>query len=167
VPLSVRSPTLVTFTDLNKRIGTSNIFVTVVFGGYRRGMGPSSATDPYRDDGPTREAIQRIANKWTVHVIKALEHGPRRFLDLRTAVGASSQVLTRCLRELERDGLVARQVFAEVPVRVEYSLTELGQTICDPVHAIRDWAEKHAGELRAARQRYDRPEAPRGGSSPD
>lgn len=126
-------------------------------------MGPSSGADPYRDDGPTRDAIQRIANKWTVHVIKALEHGPRRFLDLRAAVGASSQVLTRCLRELERDGLVARKVFAEVPVRVEYSLTELGQTICDPVHAIRDWAEKHAGELRAARQRYDRPEAPRGG----
>jgi DNA-binding HxlR family transcriptional regulator len=102
-----------------------------------------------------------------VHVIKALERGPRRFVDLRAAVGASSQVLTRCLRELERDGLVARQVFAEVPVRVEYSLTELGQTICDPVHAIRDWAEKHAAELRAARQRYDRPEPPRGGPAPD
>jgi DNA-binding HxlR family transcriptional regulator len=100
-----------------------------------------------------------------VHVIKALEHGPRRFLDLRAAVGASSQVLTRCLRQLDRDGLVARRVFAEVPVRVEDSLTELGQMICDPVHAIRDWAEKHAGELRAARQRYDRPEAPRRGSA--
>jgi hypothetical protein len=48
-------------------------------------------------------------------------------------------------------------VFAEVPVRVEYSLTELGQTICDPVHAIRDWAEKYAGELRAARQRSTGP----------
>ena len=150
----------------NKGDGTSHLFVTALPDGYRRGVGPSSRADPYRDDGPTREAIQRIANKWTVHVIKALEQGPRRFVDLRATVGASSQVLTRCLRELERDGLVARQVFAEVPVRVEYRLTELGQTICDPVHAIRDWAEKHADELRAARRRYDRPEERRTDSTP-
>lgn len=82
-------------------------------------MRPSSGADPYRDDGPTRDAIQRIANKSTVHVIKALQRGPRRFVDLRAALGASSQVPTRCLRELERDGLLARQVFAEVPVQVQ------------------------------------------------
>jgi DNA-binding HxlR family transcriptional regulator len=60
----------------------------------------------------------------------------------------SYQVLTRILRDLERDGLVTRQVYAEVPVRVEYALAPLGGTMCSIVHAVGDWAEKYSGSDR-------------------
>jgi DNA-binding HxlR family transcriptional regulator len=64
-------------------------------------------------------------------------------------------VLTRILRELERDGLVTRQVYAEVPVRVEYALTPLGGTMCSIVQAVGEWAEHTAGAISEARSAYD------------
>jgi len=64
-------------------------------------------------------------------------------------------VLSRVLRDLERDGLIARQVYAEVPVRVEYTLTELGGTMCAIVHDIRTWAEQQASAITRARAVYD------------
>lgn len=64
--------------------------------------------------------------------------------------------LTRILRDLERDGLVSRQVYAEVPVRVEYALTPLGGTMCSIVHDVRDWAESTARAISEARMAYDR-----------
>jgi DNA-binding HxlR family transcriptional regulator len=111
----------------------------------------------YGKGTPTRAAIERIANRWTVLVTYALEDGPTRFNELRSRVGVSGQVLTRLLRELERDGLVRRNVYPETPVRIEYELTPLGGTMCSVVHAIRDWAESTAPTIEASRAAADRP----------
>jgi DNA-binding HxlR family transcriptional regulator len=94
---------------------------------------PRSAADRYGKGTLTREALERLANRWTVLITQVLEHGPTRFNDLKSQLGVSAQVLTRTLRDLERDGLVSRQVYAEVPVRVEYALTPLGGTMCSIV----------------------------------
>jgi DNA-binding HxlR family transcriptional regulator len=67
----------------------------------------------------------------------------------------TSQVLADSLRELERDGIVVRQEYSAVPPHVEYSLTELGASLCEPARAIRAWAEKNAQSVIAARRRYD------------
>lgn len=107
-----------------------------------------------------REAIERLANRWTVHITHALEDGPTRFNDLKTRLGVTSQVLVRVLRDLERDGLIDRRVYAEVPARVEYSLTPLGGTMCVPVHAIRTWAESVATDIAAARAAFDAQQPP-------
>jgi len=117
---------------------------------------PRPGAGLYGKGTPAREALERLANRWTVLVTYALEDGPTRFNDLKNQLGVSAQVLTRVLRDLERDGLIARQVYAEVPVRVEYSLTQLGGTMCSIVHDVRDWAEKTAPAIREARSAYDR-----------
>jgi DNA-binding HxlR family transcriptional regulator len=114
------------------------------------------ATDRYGKGTLTREALERLANRWTMLITCALEGGPTRFNDLKSQLGVSAQVLTRILRELERDGLVTRQVYAEVPVRVEYALTPLGGTMCSIVQAVGEWAEHTAGAISEARSAYDR-----------
>src|SRR5687768_9477203 len=92
---------------------------------------------------PSRKSLARIANKWTAMVVMALNPGRMRFGDLRTRVdGISGKVLTETLRDLERDGIVARHVYAEIPPRVEYELTALGQTLYTPLHALGCWAEE-------------------------
>jgi DNA-binding HxlR family transcriptional regulator len=106
---------------------------------------------------PSRTSLARIANKWTAMIVIVLGRGRTRFRDLRTAVeGISGKVLTETLRDLERDGLVTRHVFAEVPPRVEYELTELGRTLHGPLAAIGQRAEAHTAEVLQARERYDR-----------
>ena len=117
---------------------------------------PRSGTNRYGKGTPTREALERLANRWTVLITYVLEDRPTRFNDLKSQLGLSAQVLTRVLRDLERDGLVTRQVYAEVPVRVEYALTPLGGTMCAIVHDVRDWAEKSVGAISEARLAYDR-----------
>ncbi|MFG1812258.1 winged helix-turn-helix transcriptional regulator [Kribbella sp. NPDC049174] len=86
----------------------------------------------------------------------ALSDGRMRFGDLRTVVeGISGKVLTGTLRDLERDGLVERHVYAEMPPRVEYGLTALGRTLHVPLQALGRWAEEHIEEVLAARETYD------------
>lgn len=111
--------------------------------------------DVYSHTCPSRVALDRIGDRWTVLIFGLLENGPHRFGEIRDAMGISPKVLTQTLRTLERDGLVARTAYAEIPPRVEYSLTQLGLTLCDPLAAIRDWAETHIHEVIAARERYD------------
>jgi DNA-binding HxlR family transcriptional regulator len=97
-----------------------------------------------------------VAHRWALLVLKILQDGPARFSELRRILESiSPQALTRTLRELERDGMVARRIFAEVPPRVEYSLTELGQTLCPVIEALRAWAERFMPEVLAARGRHD------------
>ncbi|CAN5183390.1 helix-turn-helix domain-containing protein [soil metagenome] len=103
-----------------------------------------------------RDAVERLANKWTVLVTNILEDGPTRFNTIKRRLDVSSQVLTRVLRDLERDGLIERTVHAEVPVRVEYSLTSLGGSMCTPVHHVREWAEKVSSDIADAREAWDR-----------
>ncbi len=84
-----------------------------------------------------------------------------RFRDLRATVdGISSKVLTETLRDLERDGLVTRHMYAEMPPRVEYELTPLGRTLHAPIHALGLWAEEHMAEVLAARERFDTRQGP-------
>jgi DNA-binding HxlR family transcriptional regulator len=110
----------------------------------------------YATGSPTRLALNVLAHKWTLLIVLALKQGPRRFTRLRSLVpGVTSQVLADSLRELERDGIVVRQEYPAVPPHVEYSLTELGATLCEPARAIRAWAERNGPAVLAARQRYD------------
>ena len=105
---------------------------------------------------PTRQVLDLIADKWAALVVGLLEDGPQRFAALQRQIGGISQkMLTQTLRELERDGLVQRTVYAEVPPRVEYALTPLGQTLCGPISAIRSWAEENIAAVTVAQQRYD------------
>lgn len=105
---------------------------------------------------PTRKALDLIADKWTTLVIYLLADGTARYSDLHRAIdGISQKMLTQTLRGLERNGLVHRKVYPEVPPRTEYTLTPLGQTLIEPLSALCGWAEKHMPELEKARQRYD------------
>lgn len=110
----------------------------------------------YSSNCPTRQVLDRIGDKWTTLVIGLLAEKSLRFSELRRNIGGISQkMLTQTLRNLERDGLVNREVFAEVPPRVEYSLTALGQTLCAPLDAIREWAEENISDVIAAQTIYD------------
>lgn len=112
--------------------------------------------DVYNSKCPTRVVLDRIADKWTVLVMGLLENGPRRFSSLKRGVdGISQKMLTQTLRGLERDGLVERTVFPEIPPHVEYELTTLGRTLSGPIAAVRDWAENYIEDVTAAQQGYD------------
>src|SRR3982750_2231268 len=110
----------------------------------------------YAVGSPARLALNVLAHKWTLLIVLALKRGPLRFTRLRSLIpGVTSQVLRDSLRELVRDGIVVRQEFVAVPPHVEYTLTDLGASLCEPARAIRAWAERHGPALIAARQRYD------------
>jgi DNA-binding HxlR family transcriptional regulator len=114
------------------------------------------SANPYADSCPSREVLDRVGDKWTVLLMGCLADGPRRFTELaREVQGISQKMLTQTLRGLERDGLVRRTVFAEVPVRVEYELTPLGETLRGPIAALEQWATTHMNHVLAARKRYD------------
>lgn len=105
---------------------------------------------------PSRSALATIANKWTVLVVNSLQDGPQRFGDLRGGVGGiSAKVLTEQLRALEREGIVARQSYAESPPRVEYELTELGRGLVGPMVALRTWVEANFADIQQHRQTFD------------
>ena len=102
------------------------------------------------------EVLSRVGDKWTVLVVATLGGGPKRFNELRRALGSISQrMLTLTLRGLERDGLVTRTVFATVPPRVDYELTRLGRSLLDPVNGLSLWARKHRATIVDARGRFD------------
>lgn len=104
-----------------------------------------------------RDALERIGDKWTLLVVGMLESGPQRFTVLRNSVpGISQRMLTLTLRHLERDGLVSRTAYAEVPPRVEYALTPLGERLLPPVLAMAKWALDNEAEIRSHREEYDR-----------
>lgn len=112
--------------------------------------------DIFARDCASRVVLDRIGDRWTVLVVVALADGKLRFSQLRTRIeGITPKVMTQTLRALERDGLVTREVFAEVPPRVEYELTALGRDLLAPIGAIRDWSEQHAARITANRDAYD------------
>src|ERR1700736_5486935 len=97
---------------------------------------PSSLRVP-EDCRAVSEVLARVGDKWTVLVVTVLGDGPKRFNELRRALGSISQrMLTLTLRGLERDGLVTRTVFPTIPPRVDYALTRLGHSLLEPVIAI-------------------------------
>ena len=107
------------------------------------------------------EVLARVGDKWTVLVIWTLGSGPKRFNELRRALGSISQrMLTLTLRGLERDGLVSRTVFPTIPPRVDYDLTELGRSLLEPVSELGQWARQNRDTILTARARFDATAAP-------
>lgn len=103
------------------------------------------------------DILNRIGDKWSVMVVGHLKGRTLRFSELRRAIdGVSQRMLTLTLRNLERDGLVTRTVYPEIPPRVEYALTELGTTLTGPIGALWDWAASHQDAIASARTAYDR-----------
>lgn len=102
------------------------------------------------------EVLSRVGDKWTVLVVSTLGDGPKRFNELRKALGSISQrMLTLTLRALERDGLVTRTVFPTIPPRVDYELTKLGLSLLEPVSELGLWARKNRTAIQDARRRFD------------
>jgi DNA-binding HxlR family transcriptional regulator len=104
-----------------------------------------------------REILDRIGDKWSLLVIWRLGEGTKRFNELKRKIdGVSQRMLTVTLRGLERDGIVARKIYAVVPPRVEYSLTDMGRTLLETAAALVVWAESHLEDIERARAAYDR-----------
>ena len=102
------------------------------------------------------DVLNRIGDKWSVMVVGILSRRTLRFNELKREInGVSQRMLTLTLRNLERDGLVTRTIYPEIPPRVEYCLTELGQTLKGPISALWDWSAANHGEITEARARYD------------
>jgi DNA-binding HxlR family transcriptional regulator len=116
---------------------------------------PSNLHDP-EDCRAVSEVLSRVGDKWTVLVVSVLGDGPRRFNEIRRALGSISQrMLTLTLRALERDGLVTRTVFPTIPPRVDYELTKLGRSLLEPVNGLSLWARKNRAAIENARRRFD------------
>jgi len=112
--------------------------------------------NPYDRDCPSRRLLDRIGDRWTVLVVGALAPGARRFSEIQSAVdGISQKMLTQTLRALERDGLVSRTVYAQVPPRVEYELTASGTSLLGPLRTLTDWATEHMSAVVVAQDSYD------------
>lgn len=104
-----------------------------------------------------REILDLIGDKWAVLLVGTLERGAIRYTDLDYAIpGISQRMLTLTLRKLQRDGLVSRTAFAEVPPRVEYELTDLGRSLLDSVLKLASWAVDNHQEIREHRERDTR-----------
>ncbi|MEO7123688.1 MAG: helix-turn-helix domain-containing protein [Lacisediminihabitans sp.] len=118
---------------------------------------PAYRGNPYNAGCPTRRILDRIGDRWTVLIVGFLGEGDARFSELlRRVQGVSQKMLTQTLRGLERDGLVRRTVFPEVPVRVEYALTDAGRTLLEPLRALEQWSIEHLGDVSASQELYDR-----------
>jgi len=100
--------------------------------------------------------LSRIGDKWTVLVVQTLGEGPMRFNHLRREIPSVSQrMLTLTLRNLERDGLVSRTVTPTIPPRVDYELTELGQSLQKPICGLATWAMDNVEAIHSAQARFD------------
>ena len=108
---------------------------------------------------PLRELLTRLGDKWSLLVIHTLARAPKnraRFSEIRRAInGISQRMLTTTLRNLERDGLLTREVFPVVPPRVDYTLTALGKDLLHPVQSFIGWAESNWGKIEKARMAFD------------
>ncbi|WP_028551493.1 winged helix-turn-helix transcriptional regulator [Paenibacillus sp. UNC451MF] len=103
-----------------------------------------------------RRALEVVSSKWTVLVFYELESGKKRYSDLKKQIeGVTQKMLTQTLRQLERDGLVNRQVHPTVPPTVEYSLTPLGETLIEPMRSLHRWTDTHYDSVLEARKAFD------------
>lgn len=107
-------------------------------------------------DCPIRNVVAQIGDKWSILILFALVDGADRFNALKSRIeGISQRMLTQTLRDLERDGYVLRTVYPQVPVKVEYELTELGKGLSSSVWQLVSWADNHHDDIRASRLTYD------------
>ncbi|MBZ9794691.1 winged helix-turn-helix transcriptional regulator [Mesorhizobium sp. ES1-4] len=110
------------------------------------------------DPMAVRELLTKIGDKWTIFVILSLDllGGRARFSELERSIpGISQRMLSTTLKNLERDGLVIRELFPEVPPRVEYEITDLGKSLLRPTQGLVDWAKDNWEQVRQAQSRYD------------
>jgi len=113
-----------------------------------RGKAPA---DPWSDSCPSRDVLGLLASKWVALLIPLLRKGPRRNGELMCSIaGVSQKMLTQTLRDLERHGLIARRDYAEVPPRVEYALTPLGDSLAKTIVALDDWVIRNYSDLAKA-----------------
>lgn len=102
----------------------------------------------YGEDYPSRRLLELIGDKWTPIVLYILGQGTKRYGEMqRHLPDVSKKMLTQTLRALERDGLLTRKVYAEVPPKVEYDLTALGRVFLEPVTGLCRWAANHLNHL--------------------
>ncbi len=105
---------------------------------------------------PVREVLDHLGDKWTTLIVIALSQRPHRFSEIRRAVAdISKRMLTQTLRDLERDGLIARKVYPTKPPSVDYRLTELGESLLGPLNVLIGWAESSHSRIQAARTKFD------------
>jgi DNA-binding HxlR family transcriptional regulator len=121
-------------------------------------MPKSAPTANILDTHPRlRQTLDLIADKWVVAVLYVLSQGTKRYGELQREVGDISQrMLTRTVRDLERNGLVERKVYPVVPPMVEYSLTPLGETLNGVLKSVCDWSTQNFDAVAAARAEFDR-----------
>jgi DNA-binding HxlR family transcriptional regulator len=119
-------------------------------------MSPSHKFVPHGACIAVREVLNRVGDKWSVLIVQLLADGPKRFSELRRAIeGISQRMLTLTLKGLERDGLVTRTVYATIPARVEYELTDLGRTLRKPIRALAKWAQENRERIQRSRNQFD------------
>ena len=113
----------------------------------------------HKDPAAVRELLTKIGDKWSIFLILSLAKllgGRARFSELERAIpGISQRMLTLTLRNLERDGLITREVFPEVPPRVEYEITSLGRSLLRPMQSLVDWVATSWEQVKKARSRFD------------
>lgn len=111
----------------------------------------------YNDENcPVRNVVTQIGDKWSMLILFSLVDGADRFNSIKSRiVGISQRMLTQTLRDLEREGYVNRTVYPEVPVKVEYELTEMGRGLVKPLYQLVQWAEQHHDKIKHCRQAYD------------
>lgn len=106
---------------------------------------------------PVRNVLDRLGDKWSILILMILGEKHRlRFREINRLVGPdiSQKMLTVTLRSLEADGMITREVFAEVPPRVEYTITELGASLLPHIRSLAAWADQHIDTIRASRNQY-------------
>ncbi|TDP47816.1 winged helix-turn-helix transcriptional regulator [Zavarzinia compransoris] len=105
---------------------------------------------------PVRGVLDALGDKWTTLIVITLSQRPHRFSEIQRAVpDISKRMLAQTLRDLERDGLIARRVFPTKPPSVEYRLTDLGESLLDPLVGLIAWAERNQGPIAEARTAFD------------
>ncbi|MGW3041131.1 winged helix-turn-helix transcriptional regulator [Kitasatospora sp. NPDC001159] len=108
------------------------------------------------NDDPSRPILEQIADKWSMTVLTVLSE-PKRFNEIKRQLeGVTQRVLTQTLRRLERNGMIRRRVLPTSPVGVEYSLTQLGESLREPFSRLHTWAIDNTDEIRAHQREYDR-----------
>lgn len=110
----------------------------------------------FNTDCEGHQILAKIANKWTILIIYALTQGKKRYSDLKQQImGISPKMLIQNLRNLERSGLILREIYPAVPPRVDYSLTPLGESLAEPLAVLGEWAYRHIEDVNQAIQAYD------------
>ncbi|GAA4326965.1 helix-turn-helix domain-containing protein [Mucilaginibacter gynuensis] len=111
-----------------------------------------------RDNCPVKDVLNRVGDKWSMlTVIMLADHGVLRFNELHQLIdGISQKMLTVTLKTLEADGLVSRKMYTQIPPKVEYTLTSLGESLVPSLLHLYDWANTHMPEIKASRERYEK-----------